>query len=166
MPVYRVLAGHLLFVLHVTLTANHECCRFSFLPALYAISPPNARSLLLHSRAHSSHYCTCPTMHAMQLSQQRVLEVAGRMRWEALPGRRSKRTLNDDPATGLMVRMKRFGGPWNMEMHPRLSLLPSCSMTADESKVSCISAAVLLSSCKPCRAQSSVVHTWAPAMMH
>ena len=52
-----------------------------------------------------------------------------------------------------------------MEMHPKLSLLPSCSMMADESKVSCISAAVLLSSCKPCRADSSVVRTCLGAMM-
>ena len=79
--------------------------------------------------------------HHLHLSQADEVETLSR-----------GRTLKEEPATGLMVRMKRFCGPWNMPMQPRLSRLPSCSRMA-ESKVSCASATLLLPSCcAPCTA--------------
>lgn len=54
LPVDRVLAGHLLLVLHVVQAPHHEGCWFSFLPAFNAIHSAYPWSLLLQVRQASS----------------------------------------------------------------------------------------------------------------
>jgi hypothetical protein len=174
LPVHGVCTRHLLLVLQIVLATYHEGCRVCFLPALYAIHPTSAWRLLLQdSVCDLSPSCACckaslscsasysfqgaslqhvcvssspPCSH--QAFAKEIWEVVQRMHMSKADGVETVlrgHTLKEEPATGLMVRMKRLCGPWNMPMQPRLSRLPSCSRMA-ESKVSCASAMLLLPS--------------------